>query len=326
MKFTEFRLKFRHFINRNKKILIVVLSIWAIVISINYLLKNRKVETKPITTYEPHVSVMDSAADTPKSMQDPIEQLIEEYVEACNNGNYQKAFNMLSVDCKEYEFNNDITRFMSHVLTKMPLPKEYTIQNYSNIQTSSLGKVYVYEIKYTDDMLATGLTNSEYQYTSEKMTFYRKNDGTIQMSIGNYIYHSNVQSISENEYLKLDIIDKLVNYSTEKYQVKITNRSEYTIVIADGYGKNEICLELTNELRAPEEIQNIVLKPGESITKYFEFPKFADDGDTSESISFSTIRVMEQYSGVENIDEAIIQSEIDKAIAKFSMSVAIKEK
>lgn len=323
MKVTDLRLKIRHFFRKYKKIVLIVVLIWGTIFFVNYLLRNKTVKLEPTTTYEPHVSIMSDSSSTPVSLQKPIEEMIEEYVEICNDGNYQKAFNMLSDECREYEFDNDVTKFMKHVLVKMPVPKEYTIQNYSNV-TVPLGKLYIYEVKYTDDILATGLTNAQYGYTSEKIAFYVDEENNIKMSVGSYIYHSNIQSISENEYLKIDIIDKKVNYSTETYQIKFTNRSEYTVVIADGYGENEVALALSQETRKREDTTSIVLEKGESKTLDISFPKFVDDGDTSQSISFGTIRVMENYSGVE-VEEEIIQNEITNALAKFSMNISVLE-
>lgn len=323
MRFTELRLKIRHFFRKYKKLLLIILLIWATIFVINYLLKNRTVDLTPSTTYEPHVSIMDESSSTPVSLQEPIEKMIEEYVEICNDGNYQKAFDMLSDECKKFEFDNDVTKFMQHVLVKMPVPKEYSIQNYSNVSVP-LGNLYIYEIKYMDDILATGLTNAEYRYTSEKISFYIDEENNIKMSVGSYIYHKDIQSISENEYLKIDIIDKKVSYNDETYEIKFTNRSDYTIVISDGYGENEVDLQLSQELRKREDTSDIVLMPGESLTLDISFPKFVDDGDTSQSIQFGTIRVMENYSGTE-VDETIIQNEITNALAKFSMNISVLE-
>lgn len=324
MNFIDLRLKLIHTFRKYKKIIFIVLSIWAIVIFVNYLLQNTKSVPEPPTTYEPHVSVMNDSSSTPMTLQEPIENMIKSYIDACNSKDYQKAFNIISEDCRKYSFDNNPTKFLEHVLSKIPNKKNYAIQNYSNMTINSR-KMYVYEIKYTEDLLATGLTNSEYAYTSEKMTFFKESDGSIKMSVGNYIYHTPIQSISENEYLKIDIIDKVVNYGTEIYQVKFTNRSENTVVVSDGYGGLEIALQLNNETRKRNEQKDIVLAPGGSLTEYFTFEKFADDGDVSRSLNFGSIRVMETYSGTEDIPEEIIQAEIDNAIAKFSMIVSVVE-
>lgn len=324
MNFTELRLRFRHWVRKYRKVIFVVFVIWGLVFLINLYMRNRKIEPVPTTTKEPHTAVIDQTSSTPKSIQTPIEDMLKEYIGYCNEGNYQKAFNMLSEDCRSYEFDNDVEKFMSHVLVKIPTPKKYSIQNYSNT-TYGNKKIYIYEVKYTDDLLATGLTNTTYAYTSEKFTFYEDDNDQLQMNAGDYIYHSDIKSISENEYLKIDVVDKVVNYSIEQYEIKFTNRSNYTIVIADGVETDEVVLSLPAETRKRSETGDIVLAPQEAITLNFTFPKFVDDGDVSQAIVFSSIRVMEKYSGTEDIDEATIQSEIDNAISKFSMEVKVTE-
>ena len=93
---------------------------------------------------------------------------------------------------------------MDHVLTKMPTQKKHTIQSYSKVNRDNR-TMYIYEVKYTDDFLATGLTNAEYGYTQENMTFYKK-DNMIEMNVGNYMYHTDVKSISETTYEKESLI------------------------------------------------------------------------------------------------------------------------
>ena len=323
MNFIDLRLKIRRFFRTYRRVLLIIFIIWAIVFFINMILRNMPKELKPETTYEVHSSVMDSSSSTPKSLQKPIEEKIEEYIGYCNEGNFQKAFNMLSEDCREYGFNNDIEEFMKHVFLKMPTPKKYSIQNYSNIKHGKMN-LYIYEIKYIDNFLSTGLTNTEYSFTTENITFYSE-DNELKMSVGNYIYHTDIKNISENNYLKIDVVDKVVNYSIETYKIKLTNRSNYTIVISDSQEKDEVVLVLPQEVRNLSEVADIVLGPEESLILDFTFPKFVDDGDSSQSIVFSSIRVMEKYSGTENVDEKTIQSEIDNAISKFSMEVKVTE-
>lgn len=324
MNFTELRLKVRHFVRRNRKLIYIVLIIWLSIFIFDKLMANKKLDYTPDTTYDAHVSVMDDTSSTPSSMKTPIEDLIKEYVGYCNEGNYQKAFNMLSEDCQSYSFDNNIEKFMAHVLTKMPTQKEYFIQDYSNT-TINNRKFYIYEVRYTNDFLASGITNSTYGFTSEKFTFYKDSDGTIRMSTGDYIYHTDIKSISENEYLKIDVLDKVVNYETEEYTVKFTNRSNYTVVVADNVESDEILLALPNETRSRLNLTNIVLEPNASMDVTFTFTKFADDGDESQSLICSTIRVMEKYTNPDYADEETIQSEIDNAISKFSMEVVVSE-
>lgn len=317
---TDLRIKFIRFFRKNKIIIFIIICAIVIIMIINKFLKNYEAPVKPQTTYEPHTSVMDSDS-VPTKQANEIEKMIEEYVNYCNEADFASAFNMLSDQCKEIEFDNNLTIYMSYVYTKMPTPKKYSIQNYSND-----GDTYIYQIRYTDDILATGLTNSEYQYTEEKMIFKKTKNG-IEMSVGNFVEYSDIKNIFENDYIKIDLKNVTKYYSVEKYQIKFSNRSNYTVVIADDQEENEVILKLNaGDFRNRNEETNIVLKPGQSQTVNIGFSKFYDNNNDASNIIFDSIRVMEKYSGTVDIAEEIIQSEIQNAIAKFSVNVPLTTK
>ena len=202
----------------------------------------------------------------------------------------------------------------------MPSPKKYSIQNYSNTKG-----YYIYEVKYFDDILATGLTNSEYTFTTEKLVLSKSSKGGFEIAVGNFIEYRDIKSVAENDFLKIDIKNCLVRYSTETYEIQLTNRSDYTIVVADNYQEDEVALVLSGEYRGTDNTNTtIVLAPEESITVKLGFMKFIDDNDETQSILFNNVRVLEEYSGVD-ASQDIKKVEIDKAIDKFSMNIPVKK-
>ena len=285
MNFVDLRLKIKHFFRKNKKIIFVIVIVWLFIFFINQVLKLYTPEPEIEDTYEPHVSVIDSSQKVPEKYQTNIEDLIEEYVSYCNNNDFDKAYNMLSKDCKEYAYPT-YEDFIDHLKIVMYTPKKYSIQNYSN-----LDDMYIYSISYTDDFLATGLTNTEYSYTEEKMAFKENEDGQLEMSVGNFIKHENINLSTENEYLKIDVKDRIVNYATEEYTVRFTNRTNYDIVISDYVEENEITLSLSNEVRGAEQHEDIVLGSNETKDVKIVFSKYVDDNDSSNFINFNKIRV-----------------------------------
>ena len=316
MNFVDLRLKIKHFFRKNKKIIFVIVIVWLFIFFINQVLKLYTPEPEIEDTYEPHVSVIDSSQKVPEKYQTNIEDLIEEYVSYCNNNDFDKAYNMLSKDCKEYAYPT-YEDFIDHLKIVMYTPKKYSIQNYSN-----LDDMYIYSISYTDDFLATGLTNTEYSYTEEKMAFKENEDGQTEMSVGNFIKHENINLSTENEYLKIDVKDRIVNYATEEYTVRFTNRTNYDIVISDYVEENEITLSLSNEVRGAEQHEDIVLGSNETKDVKIVFSKYVDDNDSSNFINFNNIRVLEDYYG-EFSENTVIEDKIINAIAKFSMNVAV---
>lgn len=316
MNFVDLRLKIKHFFRKNKKIIFVIVIVWLFIFFINQVLKLYTPEPEIEDTYEPHVSVIDSSQKVPEKYQTNIEDLIEEYVSYCNNNDFDKAYNMLSKDCKEYAYPT-YEDFIDHLKIVMYTPKKYSIQNYSN-----LDDMYIYSISYTDDFLATGLTNTEYSYTEEKMAFKENEDGQLEMSVGNFIKHENINLSTENEYLKIDVKDRIVNYATEEYTVRFTNRTNYDIVISDYVEENEITLSLSNEVRGAEQHEDIVLGSNETKDVKIVFSKYVDDNDSSNFINFNNIRVLEDYYG-EFSENTVVEDNIINAIAKFSMNVAV---
>ena len=225
---------------------------------------------------------------------------------------------MLSKDCQKYAFDDDLERFLDHVFKKMVNTKRYSIQDYSNCKG-----YYIYEVKYIDDILATGLTNSEYRYSTEKIIF-KQNGSDYDMSVGNFVNYEEIKNVLENEYLKVDVIDKITRYSIETYRVKFTNRTDSTVVILDNLVENEVNLVLPQEYRNIENTNDlIILPPEQDLTCNLTFTKFFDDGDVSQALSFPSIRVIEDYQGALGTREEQ-KEEIDKAIAKFSVEIPVK--
>lgn len=316
----EVRLKIRHWFKKYGKILFFIVIVWSVIFIVNNFLGDYGKEEVPNTTQTPQVSVMSESEKVSNKVQTSAEDFIESYVEACNQGKYQKAFAMLSENCRKYEFNDREVEFANHVLEKMPTPKKYSIQNYSNTKG-----YYIYEVKYFDDMLATGLTNSEYNFTTEKIVLKKNSKGSFDIAVGNFIEYKDINRVAENEYLKIDIKNCMVRYSTETYDIQLTNRSDYTIVVADNYQEDEVALVLSGEYRGTESSNTrIVLAPEESITVKLGFMKFIDDNDETQSILFGNIRVLEEYAGMGSSQDTK-KAEIEKAIDKFSMNIPVNK-
>ena len=317
MKFTDFRLKVIHFFRKNKRIIFFIVIIWLVIFLFNQLLKIYRPSTPIDNSYEPHISVMNPSEKVPEEMQTPIEDLIKEYVEHCNNNEFEEAYSMLSKDCRKYAFNYNVEDFRKYVMTKMPVPKLYDIQSYSILDNK-----YIYLVRYTDDFLATGLTNEEYSYTEEKMVFTQLEDGTVEMSVGDFYGVEDIKTVAENEYIKIDIQKRILKYDTEEYIVKLTNRTKNVIVLADGLSEDEINLQLPKEYRNIELEEPIILYGSESKEFTLSFPKYVDDGDSSVSIIFNNIRVLNDYYG-SNATQEEIDNAVLNAIAKFSMQLSV---
>lgn len=321
MNFTDLRLKIQRFFRRTRYIFLVAIIGLAILVTLNTIVKYRPQQVVPETNLDTRASVMDPNVKTPTQVSSSIEELISIYMGYCNKNDFSSAFDMLSEKCQQYMFHNDINEYLQYMYTIMPTPKEYTIQNYSDLTVN--GKTYyVYQLKYFDNLIETGLTNTTYAYTTEKITFVREGEGSLQMNVGNFVDFEDIKRLTEGEYLKIDVLTSLVQYSTITYEVKFTNRTDNYIVISDSNEDEEITITLNEETRHPVERPDIILEPHESKTVSIQFTKFFDDSDPVTAISFPNIRVMTKYSGSDAAPE-VIEDEKNNAEAKLGMSVGL---
>ena len=112
-----------------------------------------------------------------------------------------------------------------------------------------------------------------------------------------------------------------MTYDSEIYTIKITNRSDYVVVLADGeVDAEEVLLDLGGEYRSQiNAITDMILYSGQSKTYDIEFTKFYDDGDTSQALVFNAIRVLDSYNGQLSATEEALEN----AIKKYSLKIKV---
>lgn len=285
----DIELKIRRFFRKYGKILIIVFSIVAIIITIDRIIKNFNDSDTPQTTLTPNEPVLDIGGNVPEKVHSTVEDFVRKYVDYCNSGEYESAYAMISEECKE-EYFGSIYNYKEYVKNKFYNKREYALQSYS-----TFNKKYIYTVKLFDDILATGLTNSKYKYQEEKIVASYDENKNIVISVGNFIEKNEIQSVQENEYLKVDIKSQIIKYSLEEYKIKLTNRSNYTVIIQNSEAEDtEIMINLGAETRKNELVNDVILEPGESKTIHPVFQKFYDDGDTTKEVIFTSVRVIDE--------------------------------
>ena len=301
---TDLKLKIYRFIKENKKKIILVAVVWGIVIAVNYFLKYYDFGLKPITTYTPNEPIMDTTSKVPKSLEKPIEDLIDEYFNYCNNHEYEKAYQMLSSDCKTALYPT-IEEFEKYANIVFDMKKIYNIQNYSNDKN-----MYIYRVRILDDILSYGIKADEKVPFYEEKFVITKDKNELKLSIGQYIETKVIDQMYEDQYMKIVITNSQVKYNQEVYKVKITNRSEYIIVLADYTNEYEIVLNTIQDVRnfTMDYLEPIVLYPSQTNEYEFKFAKYYDEVGQASGIIFNTIRILNSYSGIEENIEAELEA------------------
>ena len=315
-KLTNLKLKVIDFSRRNKKVLIIMFIIaWLLLFLYNMYLKNKVVLPEPITNYKKFNTVMDSNVEVPEKYQEPINNVMEEYMKYCNSKEYSKAYDLLTNDCKKNLYPT-LEQFSAYVDAIFDQEKIYNIQAYSIV-----GENYIFNVRILNDIMETGTTDG-YNWYEEKFIL-KQEDGKMKISIGEYIGDENIDITAENEDVIIDVISKSNDYETETYTVKLKNKTDNYIVLYDRSLNNEILLDLGQNTRKPTNLlrQNIYLNPGAEETFTLRFEKFYDNGLTAQKLIFGQIRVLNSYDS----EKGTTQENLDNAIKLYGLEVNLKK-
>ena len=280
----------RNFIKKYGRTVAIVFGVWVVLFSINQYLKNKDGGTNTLSyTYNPNKPVMTQTSTLLNEDIEEVNKVINKYFVYCNNKDYESAWDVLTDDCKEYLYENNIENFKSYVDSTFNEKKTYNIQNYSNV-----GDTAVYVLNITPEIEKTG-TSTGYTTTSERIAFV-KVDGRYKLSINNYIKKEQYKSEYQDDYVKVKVEYKDISYTRESYHVTIENITDKYLLIADDSLKNEVTLNLGDEERSAINlnINNVALTPGEKVDTIFTFTKYFDDGDDPTEIKLNAIRVYEK--------------------------------
>lgn len=291
------------FFKKYGRLIIIVLSIWVIVVIVNsYLKKNRQNNVELKNDYTPDIAVIDYGdISVPKKYQQNVKQTIDSYFKYCNSKEFNKAYNMLSDECKNFLYQDNLDNFEEYANDFYTGDKRYYLQNYSNIDNE-----YIYEMHIIDDIEKTGGTNG-YDEKTEKITVIR-NKNEYKIANQGYIGNEKYNNISaQTEEMLVKVISKDISYSKEAYNLEVTNKTDKYILISDGTYRDSVTLNLGDQKRAATNTQNATffISPNSTKSMTFIFEKFADDGKDPTEINFNNVRIYEQYNtslGPENAE------------------------
>lgn len=283
------------FFKKHGKKIIIILFVWGVILAINYFVGKMEDVPEIQTNYKPHESVMENG-NVPTDLQDPIEQLIGQFVENCNNKDYEAAYNLLTEDCQNNIYP-DMELFKQYVDSVFPNKKIYNIQNFSNKD-----EVYIYTVNILNDILASGLNNEKDEQVYSEKYIVKKENGQLKLSIREYVGRQNLSYMYEDEYMKIKIESVDVKYDNIVYNLNITNKSENYIVYSDYSVDYEIALDTSEGLKrkADEVLEPIILDKLETKNFSVKFTIFYDEDTVIQDMLFDYIRIYESDEDYEN--------------------------
>lgn len=244
------------FYNQNRRKIWVILIATIIIIAIIYYLlygitrdSNRNVSDSGSSINEISDKLNSVTITTPKSVisgttVDANEnklKTIDEFVEYCNNGQIEQAYNLLSDDCKKEIYSS---QELFQNIYYNPLfsdgKKNVTMENW-------FGDTY--KVDFNEDFLATGKYTKE-NTKQDYITIVKQNDD-YKLNINRFVGISNSghTGSADGINIKLDNIAKYMDY--EVYTFEVSNNTEYTIALGDLNEEKSMYLVDSNNLQYP---------------------------------------------------------------------------
>ena len=227
---------------------------------------------------------------------------------------------MISSECKEIKFNNNIEEFKKYIDYIFDDNKVYSIQDYSNKDN-----IYIYKVTITEDIMATGMNTEKSDLSYEEMIVLTKENNSMKLAVSGFVSSESVENIAENEFMKITIEQKITYYDKVIYKVKIKNKTSYSILFSRDKEKETIGISLEDGDERSVVLDSYVntekvVRGNEEKVFTLEFNKYFDEESPIKTLTFNKVRVLEEYSGVEEN----WNDEQSKMVKAFSSTLKIK--
>ena len=167
-------------------------------------------------------------------------EVLDTFVDYCNNNQITKAYNLLSEDCKNEMYPTEES-FKKGYYNTIFLGKKrnITVENWTK---------NIYKVKYMEDALSTGIYTTE-NAIQDYITIKSDEQGNIKLNINSFIGKQDIDIEKEVYGIKVKVIEKHTYMDYETYTFEITNNSNNIILINDSNNTESMYLQDTNELK-----------------------------------------------------------------------------
>lgn len=249
--------RFIHWYNQNKKIfwkiVAIILTIIVVIQLINGVI-NRENQIKQQTntvikenttkndlneiTLKDDKSVLTGSSLT-EAQTDKLD-VLDQFVEFCNNKQIDEAYNLISDDCKKeiFKTKEDFERFYYNKVFSGKA-KNISVENWVR---------NIYKVKFTQDALSTGIYNLE-NAIQDYITIIEEEENNIKLNINGYIGKEEINQSKEAFGVKIDVVNKHQYMDYEIYEFEVTNNSKNTIILCDIENTDAIYLEDKNNIK-----------------------------------------------------------------------------
>lgn len=235
------------FYNQNRKkfwtIVIVILFIFLIIRILNYAAKIQNKQKLNVTdeietnksVYEPNKSAI-SEVVIDKNVYSSQNSLVSNFVNYCNDGEVQKAYDLLSSECKEELYPNVQSFKQKYYDSIFNIKRTYSIKNWSDS---------IYIVRYTEDMLSTGKVKSD----STFQDYIKIVNGGRSLNISGFLGKEILNFDYQGNGVNIRVLEKTSYMDYELYTFEVQNSTGENIVLDNLSSNKTIYLTDKNNVK-----------------------------------------------------------------------------
>ncbi len=237
------------FFNQNRKkiikIILIIVFIIGVIQVLNFISKRQNtsnvenIMTQNINYGDEVISSKSPVTGKSVSKTDlkNASNIIKQFIDYCNNGDLESAYNLLTDECKEemYPTLNDFKNIYFNY-TFGGEKKTYTIENWLD---------NVYQVRITGDILSTGKIDNTVT-KQDYVTIVEQDDG-YKLNINSYVGRSKPNKVTKIDDIKVTVtqVDSYMDH--KEYNLIVENNSSNDILLDTGDDTKSIFLLDTND-------------------------------------------------------------------------------
>ena len=297
--------------NQNRRLVILAVGVLVFLIIVIQVLnqvakaqrEEKEASLNSLTEVERNLPTDSIIGQGSVSVEDTKENLneIDEFIEKCNNGDLSGAYSMLTDYCKKTFFETEElfkTGYFDIVFSERRTPKT---SNYMN----SDGK-YTYLVKLYNDALSTGEASGEIKYQDYYTIDKKSENGKI--NIKGLIGRKEINKEKQIDGIKIIVLSQLTFKDKERYEIRVENATDKTMLINSGKQTKPIYLVDNNGTIYNSNVVEIA-KAQQQVPSYtyrvytLDFSKKYDTNAKSAGIAF--VDMIKNYEEFENSQETL---------------------
>lgn len=210
------------------------------------------------------------------SSQEEQIKIIDTFVDYCNKGDVESAYQLLTDECKQEmypQLDNFINSYYNETFANSE--KDASVENWTG---------NIYKVQIHENMLATGKYSKE-TTKQDYITVIETEDEQYRLNINGYIEREEINKSKEDKQIKMTVkyADTYMDYA--KYTIEITNNSNQTISLDDRANVESMYIRDDNGNHYPaytHEINSAELQVSPRETKEVTIKYYSKYGSTKD--------------------------------------------